>query len=122
MEKMQRSQVFLRKRRMFMVVPLLVLPFLTMAFWALGGGKGEHSLEKRGKIEGLNVNLPDPHLKDDKREDKLSFYDKAAQDSLKRTEWMKSDPYYRKRSLESSVPNDLHAITEQTASKYKQNL
>ena len=38
MKNVQRSQAFLRKRKMMMVLPLLVLPFLTMAFWALGGG------------------------------------------------------------------------------------
>ena len=38
MKKVQRSQAYLRKRKMMMVLPLLVVPFLTMAFWSLGGG------------------------------------------------------------------------------------
>src|SRR5215471_14871431 len=103
MERVHRSQAFLRKRKILLVIPILILPFLTMAFWALGGGKGAQSLGKAEKVVGLNVNLPDPHLKDDKKEDKLTFYDKAEQDSIKLAEWMKSDPYYRKKSVEYSV-------------------
>ncbi|MGN6401353.1 MAG: hypothetical protein ACTHMD_12915, partial [Flavisolibacter sp.] len=60
-----------RKRKMLLVFPLLVIPFFTMAFWALGGGKaGASSTEKRAT--GLNLELPNAQLKDDKGENKLS--------------------------------------------------
>ena len=73
-----------KQRKMLLVLPLLVIPFLTMAFWALGGGsiKAETSITAKG----LNLNLPDANLKDDKVMDKLSFYDKADKDSLKMAE------------------------------------
>ena len=35
----QHSPEFLKERKFYMIIPLLVLPFLTMGFWALGGGK-----------------------------------------------------------------------------------
>ena len=36
----QQSAETLRKRKFLVVLPLLICPFMTMAFWALGGGKG----------------------------------------------------------------------------------
>lgn len=118
MDKVQRSQAFLRKRKMLVVLPLLMIPFLTMAFWALGGG--EKSKVHAKKTPGLNLNLPDANLKDDKLSDKLSFYDQADKDSIKLAELMENDPYYKRKKTEFEVPRDLDQITEQSAAKYKQ--
>ncbi|RYZ25809.1 MAG: conjugative transposon protein TraM [Chitinophagaceae bacterium] len=93
MEKVM-SQATLRKRKMLLVYPLLVIPFLTMAFWALGGGKENAQLQTLEK--GLNTKLPDAALKGEQAGNKLSFYDKAAKDSAKLEEWIRSDPYYKK--------------------------
>lgn len=124
MKSAERSQAFLRKRKMMLVLPLLVIPFLTMAFWAMGGGKGTSRPNPSGNSQGLNLNLPDANLKEDKDSDKLSFYDKADKDSLKLQEWMRSDPYYMKNDtiLSEPVSNDLEQITETTASKFNQRL
>jgi len=89
MKQIQQSQAFLRKRKMMLVLPLLVIPFLTMAFWALGGGKGNESVIANEQ-RGLNLNLPDAKMKDDNLTDKLSFYDKAEKDSAKLEEWMRN--------------------------------
>jgi conjugative transposon TraM protein len=89
------SAKFLRKRKMMLILPLLVLPFITMAFWALGGGKGNTDKNAITATTGLNTKLPESSLKDDKNVDKLSYYDKADTDSLKRKELLRSDPYYR---------------------------
>src|SRR5678815_2994268 len=86
MKNVQRSQAFLRKRKMMMVLPLLVLPFLTMAFWALGGGNAATNGKKQKQLQGLNLQLPNANLKDDKLADKMSFYDEAARDSIKLAE------------------------------------
>ena len=40
MEQKTHSQKFLKQRKFFMVLPLLVIPFLVIIFAALGGGKG----------------------------------------------------------------------------------
>lgn len=117
-----RSQAFLRKRKMMLVLPLLVIPFLTMAFWAMGGGKGNKGIGE-SKSAGLNLNLPDANLKEDKLLDKLSFYDKADKDSLKMEEWMRNDPYYKADATpEEMMPHELEQITTNTASKYNQRL
>lgn len=94
MEKKQHSQKFLRQRKFMMVLPLLVLPFLTMTFWALGGGSGSQTAIAKTK-PGLNLQLPDANLKDERNLDKLSFYKEADADSLKREEILRNDPYYK---------------------------
>ena len=85
-----------RHRKLLLALPLLVLPFVTLAFWALGGGKGAGNKSTQ-TASGLNLNLPDAKLKEDKNANKLSYYQKADADSLKRREVMSSDPYYKDR-------------------------
>lgn len=93
--KEKHSARFLRQRKMMLVLPVLVLPFVTMAFWALGGGQGDGSRNNTANNTGLNLQLPNANLKDDKNADKLSFYNKADADSLKREELLRNDPYYK---------------------------
>jgi conjugative transposon TraM protein len=88
-----RSAQFLRKRKFYLVVPLLVLPFVTLAFWAMGGGREKTDDAKA--VTGLNLQLPDAKLKDDKNFDKLSFYNLADKDSLKHVEDVRNDPNYK---------------------------
>lgn len=110
-----------RKRKMMLVLPLLVIPFLTMAFWALGGGSGKKETAVSGK--GLNLDLPNANLKEDKLTDKLGFYEKADKDSMKLEEWMRSDPYFKKDTVPTEIyPDELQEITEVTAGKYNQRL
>lgn len=82
-----------RKRKALLVLPLLVIPFLTLVFWAMGGGKGEK--EKQRDSSGLNMQLPSAHFKDDKGENKLSFYDAAEKDSARFREEIKNDPLFQ---------------------------
>lgn len=106
---------------MMLVLPLLVIPFLTMAFWALGGGSKK--AESNVTAKGLNLDLPDAHLKDDKAMDKLGFYDKADKDSMKMEEWMRNDPYFKKDAgSDQFVPEELQELTTATASKYNLRL
>lgn len=113
------SKQNVRRRKMLLVLPLLVIPFLTMAFWALGGGKAKK--EQVTDTKGLNLDLPDARLKEEKLFDKLGFYDKADKDSLKLEEWMRSDPYF-KRDTVPVFPNELEEFTSITAGKYNQRL
>lgn len=92
MEKKHTAK-FLRQRKFLTALPLLALPFLTLAFWALGGGSVTKSEAKNGK--GFNSDLPGVHFKNDKEPDKLSYYAQADQDSAKIRELKKNDPYYR---------------------------
>lgn len=89
------SAKFLRQRKMMVVLPLLAIPFITTAFWVLGGGKGIGNENQSNAVAGLNQQLPNANLKNDKNEDKLSFYKEADADSLKRVELLRNDPYYK---------------------------
>jgi len=85
---------------MLLFVPVLVIPMLTLAFYALGGGKGDTG-GKSGIAgsKGYNKNLPTAHFdKKDRAMDKLAFYLKADLDSAKLEERMKQDPNYVKQS------------------------
>lgn len=123
MKNAERSQAFLRKRKMLTVLPLLAIPFLTLLFWATGGGKGS-AQSKEANMGGLNLNLPNAALKDEKGMDKLSFYDLAQKDSNKLAERLKNDPFLERRGQmpDSSfnTGNDIERITGQTASKFNQ--
>ena len=97
--KEKHSFKFLRQRKMMLVLPVLIIPFLTMGFWALGGGQAQTKNNLADNNKGLNLQLPDANLKDDKNADKLSFYNEADADSLKRDELLRNDPYYKDSML-----------------------
>jgi|GEM_PF-1674073 len=71
-----------KKRQLLLVLPLLVLPFITMAFWALGGGKGAGDGAGKGKTEtgnpkqagsGINTTVPAAELETG-LSDKMAVY------------------------------------------------
>lgn len=110
-----------KKKKMMLVLPFLITPFLTMAFYALGGGQGAKEHKAIDLSKGLNPKLPDANLKEENLLNKLSFYDKADKDSAKLAEWMRSDPFYKDRKEFSGI-DDLENITQSSASKYNQRL
>lgn len=102
MEKKNHSVKFLRQRRFLMILPTLTLPFVTLIFWALGGGKTNDTMAQSNIRTGLNLKLPDAQLKDEKELTKLSFYQQAALDSAKTKAAEKLDPYWN-RVLDDSA-------------------
>jgi conjugative transposon TraM protein len=124
MKKVMQSQQGLRKRKMMLVLPLLLIPFLTLAFWALGGGQGKSQEINSVSNQGLNPKLPDANLKEETLMDKLSFYNKADKDSAQLAEWKRGDPYYMQPIQMEEHPSafELEEMTEATASKYNQRL
>jgi len=84
------SAKFLRERKFMLVLPLFVIPFLTVMFWLLGGGKVSASDEAAKEHTGLIMTLPEPVLKDMPM-DKMSLYLKADRDSIKRRERLKAE-------------------------------
>lgn len=97
------TQKFIQRRRFIMVLPLLVTPFLTMIFWALGGGQGTATYGMETKKAGLNLELPNAQFEDGKNDwDKLSLYQKAQGDSIKYNEAKRNDPYFRLPAMKGS--------------------
>lgn len=96
------SQKFLQQRRFYMVLPLLMLPFITMIFWALGGGQGT-PVQAQEIRSGLNMELPGAHFdKEDELWNKFELYEQAKRDSLKYEEARRNDPYYVVTTLRGS--------------------
>ncbi|RAV98856.1 conjugative transposon protein TraM [Pseudochryseolinea flava] len=97
------TENYLRQRRFYMILPALVLPFLIMIFWALGGGQGTPA-QAMENTPGLNPELPQAQLPDDDKEwNKLTLYDQAKRDSLKFEEARRSDPYFKFTHLTTSI-------------------
>lgn len=94
------SQKSIRQRKLLMVLPLLILPFMTFMFWALGGGKAH--ADKKTATSGLDLSLPTPHLKNDLG-DKLSLYEQAAQKARQLQEAKKADPYTDKEVMDRQI-------------------
>lgn len=94
MEKKAITLKELKKRKMFLILPIIILPFLTMLFWALGGAKGAIVSDVTEDKRGFNSILPNPKFKEDATLDKMSYYDQAAIDSIKLQEQIKKDPNY----------------------------
>ena len=77
--KNQRSAETLQRRKFLMVLPLLIIPFLTMAFWALGGGKADASSKTVLETQkGFNTELTDAKFNPDDKQDKFSIYEASA--------------------------------------------
>lgn len=118
------SQKFLQQRRFYMVLPLLVTPFITMIFWALGGGQGTPVQAQEVK-SGLNTELPGAHFdKEDELWDKFALYEQAKRDSIKYEEARRNDPYYvvatlTGKSSSDSIPKEESKLNTSLGSKNK---
>ena len=88
-----------KRRKLLLILPLFILPFVTMLFWAMGGG----STASAGgdSTQGFNLKLPSAKLKEDKNMDKLNYYDQASVDSTKIDELRRKDPNYRFKAEDS---------------------
>lgn len=102
MEQKKRSSKMLKQRKMLLVMPVLVLPFVTIVFWALGGGEMDAANASSVEKEGFNIKLPGANLKEGVDLDKMSYYEQAAIDSTRLEELIRKDPNY----LGSSFPGD----------------
>jgi len=99
METETNSLLYERKRKFFMVLPVFVVPLLSVFFFLLGGGKGNAlAAQKAAGTSGFNMNLPGAQLKDEKDLTKMSFYEQADKDSASLKQKMASDPYFGKTS------------------------
>ncbi|WP_333627463.1 conjugative transposon protein TraM [Sphingobacterium siyangense] len=90
-----------RHRKFMLVLPLMALPFLTLMFWSMGGGRAEAIGETTVHPSGFNSSLPDAKIKEDGSMDKMSYYEQAKKDSAKFQELLKNDPNYQTPSPET---------------------
>lgn len=69
------------KRKLLLLLPLLLLPFAALIFWAFGGGKAKATDGNTVVSPGINTTLPGAQLKGRSDKNKLALYDQAAKDS-----------------------------------------
>lgn len=67
-------------RKMLLFLPLLVLPLVAGAFYALGGGK-INANKMKSPVVRLNASLPDPKLGDGGVSEKMEAYDVAEKET-----------------------------------------
>lgn len=97
MTKTTNKTDFSKKRSFLLVAPMLVIPFVCGAFYALGGGKGAVKDQKMAAGMGFNMELPKPKFDPkEKGMNKLGYYLKADKDSIKKREFRQLDPYQAK--------------------------
>jgi hypothetical protein len=92
------NEVLLRKRKMLLLLPVILIPLLTIGFYALGGGKGGNDGKGIVLTKGLNMSLPEAKFDAKKKGlNKLGFYKQSEQDSIKLRVSRKMDPYYGRK-------------------------
>lgn len=96
------SEKFKKQRKFLVVAPLLVLPFITMIFWALGGGQGTQTLPDKEQQKGFNMKLPQAKLPAGNL-DKMSLYHIAEQDSKALREARAQDPYANYENTQANL-------------------
>ncbi len=89
-KKIQKRQV-----RFLLLLPLIVLPFLTFFLWSLGI-VGKSKAKASAVTGGLNMQLPTAKDKENREWDKLSFYEQADKDSAKYKDAVKNDPFFHR--------------------------
>ncbi|HNP94388.1 MAG TPA: conjugative transposon protein TraM [Cyclobacteriaceae bacterium] len=93
------SQQFLQKRKLAMALPMLTMPFLTLIFWALGGGQAIPGQAIAMHEAGLNLELPNAHFSPDEKTDKFSLYEESQRDSADFFEAVENDPYFELNTM-----------------------
>jgi Conjugative transposon, TraM/Domain of unknown function (DUF4138) len=88
----------MQNRKFYLVAPIIVLPFIFLVFYSLGGGRGPKRGARADSL-GLNTTLPGAWL-DPKQAllNKMASYLKADADSARKKEVEQRDPY-RKDSV-----------------------
>ncbi|WP_299568406.1 conjugative transposon protein TraM [uncultured Pedobacter sp.] len=88
----QKDQKNERKRKVLLMFPVLLFPFVTLLFWALGGGT-DAKADAMADRKGMNVELPVANNKE-LPQDKMSFYTEAEKSEQELEKQQKSDPYF----------------------------
>lgn len=69
-----------RKMTLLLFMPIMLLPFLALGFYAMGGGRSNLKNQKLG-TKGINTLLPEANFKNQDPIDKMGFYANAPKDT-----------------------------------------
>lgn len=82
----------MKKIKSKLVMVAIVIPFVVLIVWLLSDVFGSRDAVAPTR-KGLNTQLPGVHSGKDSAKDKMSFYEAARMDSVKRMEQLAMDPY-----------------------------
>ena len=88
------SARYLQQRKFFVMLPVLVFPFLTFLLWSIGLIGVVKTQAQTTSQKGLNPNLPGAMPAKDSNWNKLKFYEQADKDSAKYKSLQKNDPNF----------------------------
>ncbi|HXB06795.1 MAG TPA: conjugative transposon protein TraM, partial [Puia sp.] len=110
------------------LLPLVVVPFLCLVFHVLGGGRGA-TRSKGVNALGLNTQLPSLSVDLQKAfQDKLKTYEQADNDSARKAQYQRQDPYRRdspggdRRVLPAGKPVETRLDADDRAKQLEQQL
>lgn len=92
----QQNQNTEKKKRMLLVLPLLLVPFITLMFWSLGGGSATGGQQAGPGDAGFNAQVPGANNIQEPS-DKMGFYTQAEKEEMELQKQQKRDPYYNMR-------------------------
>jgi conjugative transposon TraM protein len=110
----QHTPEYLKERKFLVVMPLLIIPFLTMAFWALGGGKQSASAFENSNAQGLNATLPQAQFKDQKAQDKMGVYQTVKTDSVSSASSGVSESFVKSMGLDAAKAGHTDSVTQRS--------
>ncbi|HTN19765.1 MAG TPA: conjugative transposon protein TraM [Pelobium sp.] len=113
--KTPKSAETLRKIKFLLFLPLLICPFVTMAFWSMGGGKTA-SKPAQPIQKGFNPQLPKAKFDEQQKNDKWSAYAALAKEKLELKSETNSFGYF-----DSTTNNNQASVTEIEAKIAKLN-
>ncbi|MEB2785013.1 conjugative transposon protein TraM [Algoriphagus persicinus] len=114
----QTSQKQQQKRKFLLMLPLLTIPFLTLTFWAMGGGNGPATDPEQTQQLGINLELPAIANNKTQELDKLGHYKKSRTDSARFLQAVKNDPYYRMAFNPEKSTGDESQLTDSQTSEH----
>ena len=106
-----RSPKFLRRRKLLIVAPVLILPFVILLMWTLGLVGDAKANEKNGAlVSGINLSLPAAAAPKDSNWNKLRYYEQAEKDSAKLKSKLKSSSSLF--GLPNDAPESMEGVSE----------
>lgn len=107
-ERMETTKKQRQRKKLLWVLPILVVPFLTILFWSMGGGKSNFPDESTHN-KGLNSSIPETAVPENGY-NKLNYYERADADSSKRESLKSKDPFFMAGATLDEEISDIEMI------------
>lgn len=75
-----------RKKRIWLLLPVMVIPFITLGFWSFEGGSLDNGTDKEAASGKLILQVPGAQVNEDEKISKMELYRKQDQEMLGNSE------------------------------------